>query len=362
VDLLPVVLESKAGRELKAYRPVFIHNCLEKRIGSYKGCSPLRNGNLIVKCCSVQQTTTLLQCTKLTDGAVSVKIAASSMQPLGARGVIYNVPLDISADDLVACLASQGIKFVKRFRFKSSDSYEMKESQSVFLQFTSADLSSEMKIGYLLLRVKQCVPRPLRCFTCNRCGHAASHCREKLRCSICSGEPKHSECSAAAPKCPNCGGGHSAIDKVCPRYKRETEILKLKKEAKLSYADVCKGHRIARSPPVSNMVSQSAFPPLLKKTGVDRTQARSIVGAAPFPHAAGVPPDQDEMIITEQLDFSSLLFDNPVTFLTFLVEVIRQTMLAKDNESIDVCQSITKAAGDRIGLPADADQLQLLSS
>jgi len=40
VDLLPVVLESKTGRELKAYSLVFIHNCLEKCIGSYKGCSP----------------------------------------------------------------------------------------------------------------------------------------------------------------------------------------------------------------------------------------------------------------------------------------------------------------------------------
>jgi len=105
------------------------------------------------------------------------------------------------------------------------------------------------------------------------------------------------------------------------------------------------------------------FSPLPKKTvGVDHTQARSIVGAAPFPHAAGVPPDQDEMIITEQLDFFSLLFGNPVTFLAFLAEVIRQTMLEKDNnESIDVCQIITKSAGDRMGLPVDADQLQLPS-
>ena len=56
-------------------------------------------------------------------------------------------------------------------------------------------------------------------------------------------------------KCPNCGGGHSANDKISPRYKQETEILKLKTEAKLSYADACKAHRIARSPPVPNMVS-----------------------------------------------------------------------------------------------------------
>jgi len=112
------------------------------------------------------------------------------------------------------------------------------------------------------------------------------------------------------------------------------------------------------------MVSQSAFPPLLKKTvGVDRTQARSIVGGAPFPHGAGVPTDQDEMIVTEQLDFPSLLFGNTVTFLAFLVEVFGQTMLAKDkNESIDICQIITKAAGDHMGLPVDVDQLQLLSS
>jgi len=29
-------------------------------------------------------------------------------------------------------------------------------------------------------------------------------------------------------KCPNCAGCHSANDKICPRYKRETEIVKLK--------------------------------------------------------------------------------------------------------------------------------------
>jgi len=97
--------------------------------------------------------------------------------------------------------------------------------------------------------------------------------------------------------------------------------------------------RIARSPPVPNMVSQSGFPFSKKDRSRSYTSARSVVGAPPFPHAAGVPPDQDEMIITEQLDFSSLLFGNPVTVLAFLAEAIRQTMLAKDNnESTDVCQ------------------------
>jgi len=50
------------------------------------------------------------------------------------------------------------------------------------------------------------------------------------------------------PKCPNCGGRHSANDKICPRYKRETEILKLKTEAKMSYADACKAQNCQKSP------------------------------------------------------------------------------------------------------------------
>ena len=115
---------------------------------------------------------------------------------------------------------------MESFRFRSSNSSELKDSKSVFLQFATADLPGEVKIGYLFFHVKQYVSRPLWCFKCNRYGHVASHCRGKLCCSICSGEHKYSECSAAAPKCPKSGGAHSAIDKVCPRYKLETEILK----------------------------------------------------------------------------------------------------------------------------------------
>ena len=98
--------------------------------GVLQGCSIFPSPEKAKK---MQQMTTLLQCTKLTDGAVSVEIVASSMRPLGARGVIYNVPLDIFTDDLVACFPSQGVKFVQRFRFKSSDSSELKDSKFVFL-------------------------------------------------------------------------------------------------------------------------------------------------------------------------------------------------------------------------------------
>jgi len=50
-------------------------------------------------------------------------------------------------------------------------------------------------------------------------------------------------------------------------------------------------------------------------------------------------------------------------FLTFLTEFIKQTILVKDrNENFDVCHIFTKAAGDRMGLPVDSEQLKLFSN
>jgi len=224
VELLLVVLQSKTDR---VYSPIFIDNCLKKCIGPYKACAPLSNGNLIVTCSSAQHVKTLLSCTNLSDGDKTVEVETSSLKPVGAKGDIYNVPLEISTDELVEGLVGQKVTFVKRFRFKCKEYSEFRDSKSVFLQFSTADLPAEVKLGYLLFRVKQFIPKPLRCFKCNRFGHVASHCRGRERCSNCGGEHKYSECNADTAKCPNCGGNHSANDQICPRYQRETEILKL---------------------------------------------------------------------------------------------------------------------------------------
>jgi len=68
-------------------------------------------------------------------------------------------------------------------------------------------------------------------------------------------------------------------------------------EAKLSYADVCKAHRIAQKS--SSTVSQSAFPPLPKKT-VDRTHARPVI----------VPLQFRMPLVSHQFKTSLLLLNN----------------------------------------------------
>ena len=322
----------------------------------------MNNGNQIVTCSNVQHVKTLLSCTTLSDGTETVEVVASSLKPVGAKGV-YNLPLEISSEEILLGLAGQKRSFAKRFRFKCKDSSEFRVSTSVFLQISTTDLPAEVRLGYLLFGIRQFIPKPLRCFNCNRFGHAASHCRGRARCSNCGGEHKYSECEADTAKCPNCGGNHSANDKTCPRYKRESEILKLKTTSNLSYADACKEFSESRAIPVPNLQSKSDFPPLPTPILGRPTNTRPSDNSTQVNLPINVPFVQDETVVTEQMDFSSLLFGNPVTFLAFLAKVIKRTVLATDrNDTVDVCQIITEAAGGCMGLPVDAEQSKFFSS
>ena len=108
-QLRPVILQAnlgdKGGRPLASYNPITIDRCLGKAIGQYESCKPIRNGNLLIICKTSNQVKTLLDLDSLSDSAGnSIPIIASTTKPSGARGVIYNVPLDITNDDLLECL------------------------------------------------------------------------------------------------------------------------------------------------------------------------------------------------------------------------------------------------------------------
>jgi len=60
---------------------------------------------------------------------------------------------------------------------------------------------------------------------------------------------------------------------------------------------------------------------------------------------------------------SGLMLGNPVLFLAFSADVINQAISVKEkNEPIDLFKIITDAAGGRMGLPVEADQLKALFS
>jgi len=165
-------------------------------------------------------------------------------------------------------------------------------------------------------------------------------------------------------KCPNCTGEHSASDKICPRFTKESVVLKIKHTQNLTYAGACKQYSKTQVGASTLAYNNSDFPPLPLNSSCSRKMDTALrppvnlsydhttTNATLFAHHAG----------GENCP-SGLMLGYPVLFLAYLADVINETIPAKEkNEPIDLFKIITDAAGDRTGLPVDARQLKALFS
>ena len=92
------------------------------------------------------------------------------------------------------------------------------------LTFDSLVCPEYINVCWLRVQVNAFIPKPLRCFKCQRFGHMGSKCKSKIdRCMQCAAPEKHTNCKLAK-KCSNCLEAHSASDKNCQVYK-ETQLI-----------------------------------------------------------------------------------------------------------------------------------------
>ena len=375
-ELQPVIIQSESSKKMVSYNPISVDYGLRKAIGSYEFCKPLRNGNLMVKCNNVSQIKTLVNLTEIFDAAGNkISIITSVMAPPGAKGIIRNVPITLCENEILEILKPQKVKYVKRFQLKPKDyekTNEMQSSTTVLLHFTCSDLPEKVVIGYMSFKTQIYIPKPLRCFKCNRFGHVASKCKNKDRCSRCGGEHTWKTCENNQ-KCVNCGGNHSAASKICPKYAKEAEIIKIKVTNKISYAEACKQVNKANvtKPALNHSQSSSLqrpaagadidnFPPLPCKSGTGTKPMSSTTVPQQGSENAEPHGTQIDSVQMDEVDFTSnFMFANPIYFIAFLTEVINQTIACKDqNKTIDIFQIISDAAGRRMGLPIDINQLK----
>lgn len=375
-QLQPVVLQSTdpSSKSLATYSPITIDRCLRKSIGQYDSCKPIRNGNLVVLCKSSQQIKTLLNLKVLKDTGISIPVLTSLIKPVGAKGVIYNVPTGISDEELLSCLKQYEVKHTKRFKIKMQREKETSfaESKTVLLHFECSDLPEKVQIGYLSFTVKQYIPKPLRCYKCNRFGHVASKCRGNERCAKCGGSHTAANCSNTFVKCVNCNGNHSAASKECPRYHHEAQVLQFQASKKLTYAEASKRYAASaasnRNRTDLNINSNVNFPPLTAPSGTGPTNSRPITGITRneqnIDHNNALQQSNElQTEVMDEIDFTNnFMFGNPIYFIAFLTEVINQSILAREaNESINIYEIISESAGKRMGIPIDVEQLKSMT-
>lgn len=112
-----------------------------------------------------------------------------------------------------------------------------KDSESIVLEFEEEVLPKKVTMGFFSYSVREFVPKPMRCYNCQRFGHTAKTCNSKRRCARCGEDHEYGQCKHEQPKCCNCGGNHSVAYGGCEVMKREVEIQQVRVQSKITYVE-----------------------------------------------------------------------------------------------------------------------------
>ncbi|CAF3642179.1 unnamed protein product [Rotaria socialis] len=132
-------------------------------------------------------------------------------------------------------LQLQGVLKVKRI----NKSINKDPTPLLILTIGGRKLPSKILCGYCSYTPELYIPRPLRCFQCQRFGHGQRNCTSEVACGKCSG--KHDTKSCPTPQnisCLNCKGQHPAYANSCPVYKPHTLYKQNISSLSRSFADV----------------------------------------------------------------------------------------------------------------------------
>lgn len=153
-------------------------------------------------------------------------------------GVIKNVELDISEEEMLQCISSDiEVISVKRLNRRNRDSFESNiwtESETIRLGFKGSSLPPHIYIHSMKIKVEAYVFPVTQCGNCWKFGHVTKMCPKKKRVCPKCGE-NHENCEVTAYKCINCAGNHMALQKICPTFIKEKRIRQLMSEFNCTY-------------------------------------------------------------------------------------------------------------------------------
>lgn len=218
------------------FHPVQVTKAIEKEIGKIKYAKLLNNRRILISAVNKKQQEMILKMGSLGGGKIKVHVPGMAAN---LRGVISNVPLEMSMEDVKNEIQGGNVTEAKRLQMNKGG--VKSDSLSVLLVFEKI-MPTEVQMGWIKYKVREYIPQPLRCFKCQRMGHTAQQCKWKQRCAKCGGEHDYGKCNKDAKlKCCNCGGEHSAAYAGCVVQKQAKEVQRYKVMNKVTYAEALKG-------------------------------------------------------------------------------------------------------------------------
>ena len=234
-------------KSISRLSPFEIEKGFRDCVGTIANAKKLSSGALLAQVQSEAQAADLQ---KLSTFA-SCPVKVSQHRSLNtSKGVIRSFDLSqTDQQEILDNLAEQHVTAVQHITQKKNG--EIKNSGSVILTFSGINLPDEIKVGCQKVAVTRYIPRPLRCFGCQKFGHHQTVCKHQKLCANC-GLPAHDDESPCSrpPKCVNCGGDHPAFKPTCPVWITETEICRVKVTNRLSYPEAKKLVKSRPSQPI----------------------------------------------------------------------------------------------------------------
>jgi hypothetical protein len=174
-------------------------------------------------------------------------------------------------EELLVELATQNVVNVQNISITKNGGKQ--KTNTIIVTFAQATPPTKIEAGHLKIPVQQYYPSPLRCFKCQKFGHYKSVCKRAAICAQC-GHAEHDASPCAGPlKCVNCSGNHSAFDKSCPKWIKETEIIKVKTNANVSFPEARKLVEAKNNQPRPGFSFAAAVGAASTKSALTRTDA-----------------------------------------------------------------------------------------
>ncbi|XP_064475771.1 uncharacterized protein LOC135389668 [Ornithodoros turicata] len=254
-----IVLSSTSSEEEKRVplgkmSPFFIEKAVSSLSKNITEIKKLRSDDLLIKCTSEADCKKILNTREMLD----VPISASLHKTLNTcRGVvaIAELMMDVPVEEILMNLKEQAVIDVGKLKIRKNNEYIT--TRNVVPTFDRPSLPDKLKVGYLFADVRPYIPNPLRCFKCNRFGHAADACRGSPCCAR-FGQQGHDTKECRGPDCcVNCTSDHPSYSRSCPKWKLEKEILRIKVPENISYPEARKR--------VSPFITQKSFSAVLQQ-------------------------------------------------------------------------------------------------
>ena len=198
----------------------------------------LKDGGLLLEVCSAEMLRKLLNISPLVICDVRC-FAYTPDDMVTVRGVIHNIPMDQSPEELTlnleAQVSSKDIFIMKASRILNSFK---KPTTAVTLTFFGDLLPDCVRISRsnFYIPVSAYITPPLRCFKCQRYGHTSNRCKNVERCARCADHHPSGQCHSETFRCANCLASHTARSARCPVYLWASQVQQYRDTKGCSWA------------------------------------------------------------------------------------------------------------------------------